>query len=213
VRPVNQDAYAIHRGQKGTVAVVCDGVSTTPDAGLAAEAACRAAIKCLTDGLATAPADQLVAQAVAAAQDAVRTVEGSTTIVIGLVQDQDVVVANVGDSRAYWIGGDGDHLMLSTDDSGRPHEITAWLGPDGDPVRPHVRRHQPDRPGRLVLCSDGLWNYADDPPAVARILSDAGPGSPAEAARALLQSALDAGGADNVTVVVLDHRGGEDGNC
>ena len=80
-------------------------------------------------------------------------------------------------------------------------------------MRPHVRCYQPERPGRLVLCSDGLWNYAEEPPAVARILSGAGPGSPAEAARVLLQSALDAGGADNVTVAVLDHQGGDHGSC
>ena len=54
--------------------------------------------------------------------------------------------------------------------------------------------------GRLLLCTDGLTSEVDDPD-VATLL---GSGSVDEAADALVAAALDAGGSDNVTVVVVD---------
>jgi serine/threonine protein phosphatase PrpC len=57
-----------------------------------------------------------------------------------------------------------------------------------------------DGPGSLLLCSDGLWNYLPDAGDIARFCS----GDDAKAAaRALTQYALDAGGQDNITVVIV----------
>ena len=56
-----------------------------------------------------------------------------------------------------------------------------------------------------MLCSDGLWNYADEPAALARAFTDAGKDA-ADAAgicRALVAFANAAGGSDNITVGVL----------
>ena len=56
---------------------------------------------------------------------------------------------------------------------------------------------------RLLLCSDGLTDGVDDD-AIAAVLGKAQPS--AEVAQTLLQCALDAGGRDNITVVVATFR-------
>lgn len=208
VRPRNEDAYAVSAGEGGVAAVVCDGVATTDDAGHAADAAARSALETLVDGMGhETDWSALAARAVLVAQEAVRHDIGSTTIALGLVRPGEVVTANVGDSRVYWLGDDGHHAQLSVDDSGQPHEITAWLGPDAEPVIPHVARLVPVGNGFLVLCSDGLWNYADAPDTLAALLPQAQPREPAAVARGLLRSALAADGTDNVTVAVIAHQG------
>jgi serine/threonine protein phosphatase PrpC len=210
VRTRNEDAYAVSAGDSGLAAVVCDGVSTTEDSAYTADAAARSALEALVAGMGSGDDwGAVAASAVLVAQEAVRHDNGSTTIALGLVRPGEVVVANVGDSRVYWLGEDGQHRQLSVDDSGRPHEITAWLGPDAEPVVPHVTRLVPVGNGLLVLCSDGLWNYADAPDTLAALLPDAEPRDPAAVARGLLRSALAAEGADNVTVAVIAHQGSQ----
>jgi serine/threonine protein phosphatase PrpC len=213
VRSRNEDAYAVSAGDSGLAAVVCDGVATTDDSAHAADAAARSALEALVAGMSSDDDwGALATSAVLVAQEAVRLDTGSTTIALGLVRPGEVVVANVGDSRAYWLGDDGHHAQLSVDDSGRPHEITAWLGPDAEPVVPHVARLVPVGNGLLVLCSDGLWNYADAPDTLAALLPGPERREPAAVARGLLQSALAAEGADNVTVAVIAHQGPDHAN-
>ncbi len=211
VRSVNEDAYSIHAGNDALIAVVCDGVSTTAASGWTAEAVCRSVMDHLVAGVDTADWMDLAGSAVSAGQEAARSQEGSTTVALGVMGRAGVVVANVGDSRAYWLGSDGEHRQLSVDDSERPHEITAWLGPDADPVVPHLERISPSSPGLLVLCSDGLWNYADAASSVAALLPRPGHWRAGPAARRMVAAALSAGGGDNVTVAVLEHPGGNDG--
>ncbi len=57
--------------------------------------------------------------------------------------------------------------------------------------------------GLLLLCSDGLWNYFDDPDQLSEVATAVRPDRPIEIARHLTQAALDAGGQDNVTVAAL----------
>jgi serine/threonine protein phosphatase PrpC len=225
----NDDFYAIEALEGRLLAVVCDGVASTDEAGPAAAAAAQAALDRLS---ASAPAttdwSALAQEAVARAQEAVLPAagpaadgDGSTTLALALVQPGEIVVANVGDSRAYWIGDDGRNLLLSVDDSwqnfataagfpesvardpSRMHEITAWLGPDAELVAPHVVRHSPDGGGLVVLCSDGLWNYVEAPDSLGDLVGTSVDRHPAGVARHLVQAAIDAGGADNVTVAVL----------
>jgi serine/threonine protein phosphatase PrpC len=59
--------------------------------------------------------------------------------------------------------------------------------------------------GRLVLCSDGLWNYTPQAAEIAALLDALPPETaPIAAARSLADAALAAGGHDNITVAVLD---------
>jgi serine/threonine protein phosphatase PrpC len=227
----NDDSYAIDTVGEVLLAVVCDGVATTDEAGPAAAAAARAALACLLAGVSDPTGWTSLAQdAVAAAQEAVQlapgpslATDGSTTLALGLLRTGEIVVANVGDSRAYWIGDDGQNALLSVDDSwenfaaaagypeaevrnpSRQHEITAWLGPDAGLLDPHVARHCPAGGGLLVLCSDGLWNYAGSPESLATLVEASRDRRPGGVARDLAQAAIDAGGADNVTVAVLAH--------
>ena len=55
-----------------------------------------------------------------------------------------------------------------------------------------------DGPGVLLVCTDGLWNYLPEADDIARICGGYGA---AEAAGALVDYALSAGGQDNITVV------------
>jgi serine/threonine protein phosphatase PrpC len=163
--------------------------------------------------------------------------EGSTTIVAALARAGQVVVGNVGDSRAYWVGRNSSSVLLSTDDtwarealengipgdavrvSPRAHEITGWLGPDVQDVDPHIIEFQPSDNGVIVACSDGLWNYAESPDSIAVLVGASNDAAPVGIARHLVQFALEAGGGDNVTVAVADtstsgkdNRIGEEGN-
>jgi serine/threonine protein phosphatase PrpC len=230
-RNLNEDYYAVEALNGLLLAVVCDGVATTEDAGMAAAAAARAALDRLMAGVqATPDLCELAHEAIAAAQDALAPAawptlpQGSTTITLAVVHAGEIVVANVGDSRAYWLDDDGGNLLLSVDDSwenlavaagwpesvardpSRRHELTAWLGPDADPVAPHVIRHRPDAGGLLVLCSDGLWNYTERPDSLGELAGQSPDRRPAGVARHLVQAAIEAGGADNVTVAVLAHQ-------
>jgi PPM family protein phosphatase len=225
----NEDAMALGRAPGGTrAAVVCDGVSTSYTPELASRAAADAALDVL---LTTAgPAEGRIRAAVAAAGSAVAALQRdrggrtpSCTLVCALVTgDGEVTVGWVGDSRAYWLAGSGAARLLTTDhswavqmvaagvlDEGaamrhpRAHAITRWLGATGT-TEPEVVTLRPAGPGLLLLCTDGLWNYLPDPADLADVaLPAVAAGGPLVAADTLTTLALDAGGRDNITVVVI----------
>ncbi|MFJ2112946.1 PP2C family serine/threonine-protein phosphatase [Streptomyces sp. NPDC087850] len=146
------------------------------------------------------------------------------TIVSAVVASGLLVVGWIGDSRAYWIPDDrgGPPARLTEDDSWaaqmvaaglmneaeayadeRAHAITGWLGADAYELEPHTASFKPDRPGVVVVCTDGLWNYAEGGDEMARALPTDAALRPLHAARVLVGHALDGGGHDNVTVAVL----------
>ena len=127
-------------------------------------------------------------------------------------------IAHVGDSRAYLLR-DGefsqlteDHTLvermvregkLQRDEAARHPQrsiITRALGVESD-VEVDLSTFEVTEGDRVLLCSDGLSSMVNDA-AIESILRDA---TGAEgAADGLVQAALEAGGEDNVTVVVLD---------
>jgi serine/threonine protein phosphatase PrpC len=150
-------------------------------------------------------------------------VDPSCTLVSALRRGDEVVVGWVGDSRAYWLDAE-DTRQLTVDDSlaeegiargmltpeqaaASPvlHTITHWVGPDSPARPPRLATLTHDRPGRLLLCTDGLWNYMPTIPEL-RELVDALPdgASPAAVARALADVAVARGGKDNITVAVIE---------
>ena len=171
------------------VAIVCDGVSSAASAADASSAATEAAGAVLVASLDDPDADGTVPMrtAMTAAQDAVLGVPWTRTRRRGAPactflgarwNGRDITVGAVGDCRAYWID-DGGVEQLTVDDSwvqeqvaiGQlseaemdrhpyAHAITRWLGEDAPGGAPRVTTFTPPAPGRLVLCSDGLWNYA-----------------------------------------------------
>ncbi|MFE1348138.1 protein phosphatase 2C domain-containing protein [Streptomyces sp. NPDC058757] len=145
------------------------------------------------------------------------------TIVGSVVTDGLLVVGWVGDSRAYWVPDDrtAPAARLTEDDSWaaqmvkaglmneaqayadeRAHAITGWLGADAYELEPHTAAFKPDRPGVVVVCTDGLWNYAEAAESMAGALPADAALRPLHAARVLVGHALDGGGHDNITVAL-----------
>ncbi|MET9378921.1 PP2C family serine/threonine-protein phosphatase [Streptomyces sp. NPDC002992] len=146
------------------------------------------------------------------------------TIVGAVVADGLLIVGWVGDSRAYWVPDDrtSPPARLTQDDSWaaqmvaaglmneaeayadeRAHAITGWLGADAYELEPHTAAFKPDRPGVVVVCTDGLWNYAEAAEDMARVVPPDAAGRLLHGAQVLVGHALDGGGHDNVTVALL----------
>jgi len=147
-----------------------------------------------------------------------------TTVTAAVIHENEVTVANVGDSRTYQIR-DGQIVQISRDhtwvaeqekagiitaEEARSHPnrnvVTRTLG-GGASVKVDVFPPQPMRPGDVVLlCTDGLSGVVTDPE-MAVIVSQS-PNS-ATAARKLVDLTLSRGAPDNVTAVVLARAGPE----
>ncbi|MGW6023924.1 protein phosphatase 2C domain-containing protein [Streptomyces sp. NPDC055099] len=149
------------------------------------------------------------------------------TLVGSIVAGGLLVVGWVGDSRAYWVPDDrsGPTARLTEDDSWaaqmvaaglmneaeayadeRAHAITGWLGADAYELEPHTASFKPDRAGVVVVCTDGLWNYAEAVEDMARAVPVDSAERPLHSAQVLVGHALDGGGHDNVTVAILPFR-------
>ncbi|MGO9973553.1 MAG: PP2C family protein-serine/threonine phosphatase [Solirubrobacteraceae bacterium] len=230
----NEDAYELGSRDGRVIAVVCDGVSNSSDPELASVAAAAATLQALTPALeGPAPDDgdarRLLSDAVAQAQLAVAKVgQGgsqapATTLVAAIVAADLVAVANVGDSRAYWLAENGPQSsrQLSVDDSCAQraiasgadpaqayqaqdaHTLTSWLGADADDVVPTINVVASPGPGAVVLCSDGLWNHFPDTEQLSDLLVGDGDRRPIAAVRRMVAAAVAAGGEDNITAIVI----------
>jgi serine/threonine protein phosphatase PrpC len=87
--------------------------------------------------------------------------------------------------------------------SPQAHVITRWLGADMSDPEPHVEQFSPVGHGVLLLCSDGLWNYRPEAAELASMAMPAALTRPLDAASYLAKFALDSGGLDNITVVLV----------
>jgi len=134
---------------------------------------------------------------------------------------RDLLVVHVGDSRAYLFRAGRlerltrDHTYaqllvdageLSPDEANLSryrHVLTNALGGSEEEVHVDMDLFPLEDGDRLMLCSDGLTDGVDDD-AIAAALGAAQPS--ADVAQKLLQCALDAGGRDNITVIVATFR-------
>jgi serine/threonine protein phosphatase PrpC len=230
----NEDSFFLEVSDGGVAAVICDGISSASAGNAAARDAAKTAGEVLAAAVADPERDGTAAMtnAIQAAGGAVELVPWTTrtgrvdpscTLVSALRRGDEVVIGWVGDSRAYWLDAE-DTRQLTIDDSlaeegiargmltpeqaaASPvlHTITHWVGPDAPARPPRLATLTPDRPGRLLLCTDGLWNYMPTIPEL-RELVDALPdgASPAALARALADVALARGGKDNITLAVIE---------
>ncbi len=230
----NEDAMALWASDDRAVLVVCDGVSTSVDSDVAAMAAAEKARDALvefmssgdvTDDDATAKAlvdaTAQANQAVIATTAPESTNAASATFATGLVAGDRVHYANLGDSRVYFLGAT-QRLLLSLDDSmaqafiaegmpreeaealPRAHAITKWLGRDSLDIVPRTGVLQVPEPGWLVVCTDGLWNYASSPDELAAQLTTAtvDTDDPVAVAQRLVDWANAQGGHDNISVAL-----------
>lgn len=227
--PTNQDALclAVRPDQPpSAVLAVADGVSTTSGSEAASLAAAETAVSTLVAARRAGDSPSAALhRTFAAAQSAVLATQdeaAACTLITALVEDGVITVGNVGDSRAYWVGDDGTARLLSTDDSlaqarimlgmtrddaeqsAQAHAITKWLGGNSADVTPSIESTDIPGAGWLVLCSDGLWNYASEPAALGALVTDrvATVTDAASLAEALVDWANAQGGKDNITVAV-----------
>lgn len=144
-----------------------------------------------------------------------------TTLTAARSLGRDLVITHVGDSRAYLLRRGGllrltrDHTFaqllvdsgqLAPDDlakSSYRHVLTNALGGSHADVQVDTDRLELEDGDRLLLCSDGLTDLVDDA-SIARILIETTRSS--DACERLVQRALDAGGRDNVTVIVAAYQ-------
>lgn len=139
-----------------------------------------------------------------------------TTLTMAASLGADLVIAHVGDSRAY-LAREGKLLKLTrdhtvaqemADEAMMPveemparfrHVLTHAIGIPETGSDPEIGRFQLAHGDRLLLCTDGLSDMADDA-AIAEELEHAEAAT--DASKALVDLALKGGGKDNVTVVV-----------
>ncbi len=232
LRANNEDSYVYWEpdssddfARKGRLAVIADGMGGYEGG----QEASRLAVETLRyvyehkfDG---SPQATLVAGMIEAHQTIQRyaiehpqfTGMGTTCTALSIV-GRELSFAHIGDSRLYLIREGSisrltrDHsyvsrlvesgIVRSEDAESHPHRhiLTAALG-SGSEVVPHT----PDQPVPLnegdvvVLCTDGLWSIVGE----AELARIAPSEPPMEACQQLVDLALERGGPDNVTVLVL----------
>ncbi|MBS0480933.1 MAG: bifunctional protein-serine/threonine kinase/phosphatase [Proteobacteria bacterium] len=215
-RAENQDFGAVHTGtaleqtRHGIIAAVADGVSGGKAGRAAAELAVRALIEgfyAMPDTLGPARAMQVPLAAYnrwlhSQGRGEIMTNSASTFTAFAL-RGRRAHLVHVGDSRAWRFSG--GRLTCLTTDHVRPepdlsHVLIRALG-----IEPELRLDHGDlelaEHDRLLLTSDGVHAVLN-PAKIAAIL---GENASAEAtAERLVEAAIDAGGKDNATALVLD---------
>jgi serine/threonine protein phosphatase PrpC len=216
-RQGNEDNYFV----RAPLFVVADGMGGAQAGEVASEMAVESFDGGLPDGT---PADGLVR----VIEDANRRIHDrsrteaqragmGTTVTAAYVGEQEVTIAHVGDSRAYVLR-DGeltrltrDHSLVGelvargklTEEQAETHPqrsvITRALGPEPE-VQVDVQVYQARAGDLFMVCSDGLTSMVAEM-RVREILDAAG--SLDDAGRELIAAANDAGGRDNITVILF----------
>lgn len=225
VREVNEDAHLA----APPVFLVADGMGGHEGGDVASAIVVEEFARLAETAFDASSAVGAVAEAIEASQRRIeqhaagrvgRAAPGTTVAAVLVVDGDDPawLVVNLGDSRVYRMHG-GELVQVSRDhslvqdliDSGDLTEAEAAEHPDrhvitralGGPgfTEPDLFWLALDEVDRLLVCTDGIAGLIDDG-AIERIL--ASEPDPAAAAHALVAAALDAGGEDNATVVLVD---------
>ena len=167
-----------------------------------------------------------IAEANQAVMEKARTdidLEGmGTTVVVATVQDRELCVANVGDSRLYVLGADMEQIT-------KDHSYVQEMVRRGE-ISPEVARIHPDRNiitravgggrevevdffevelkdgDRILMCSDGLTDMLEDEE-IFEIIKEKQ--KIEDAVEELIEAANDYGGNDNITVILTEPFSGE----
>jgi PPM family protein phosphatase len=216
---------------RGPVFAVADGLGGHA----AGEIASRVAVECVLDTWNAdggSDAGKVLRAAVRKANTAVidasrqtgRRGMGTTLTTLAITQ-REVVIAHVGDTRAYRVRTDScvqltsDHsrvgemlrMKLITADQAARHparsQLTRSLGSDVL-VQIDLLRDRIETGDAFVLCSDGLWDEVGNRD-ISLIVAELAPEGPRAIAKRLVDTAIERGSGDNVTamVVQLDDSG------
>jgi PPM family protein phosphatase len=144
-----------------------------------------------------------------------------TTLTMAYSVANDLYIVHAGDSRAYLFRDGGldqltsDHTvvqamvdagMISAEEARhhrRRHVVTNVLGGPSEGVSAEIHKIEVRHGDVFLFCSDGLNEPVPDAEIAAVLAEQA---DPRDAARSLLQRALDGGGPDNITVVVARYQ-------
>lgn len=209
--------------RRGQLVVLADGVGGLPGGDLASQYAVSTILSSYYDETYAEedPAKRL-ARAIAEANSVIydegqsRTPPSimATTVVAAVVRDRDLIIGSVGDSPAYLLRDDEvrqltqDHNLENLqraageeppDDSAAGHKLVRALG-HNERVKVDVITGRVRHGDCVILCSDGLTRYADPDEigaTVAEMPID-------DAVVALVDAANERGGADNISVVVIE---------
>ena len=152
----------------------------------------------------------------AASSDA--SLEGmGTTLVSALEVGEEILIASVGDSRAYVY--ESGQLIVITEDQTWVHEVGRRLGIDEESLKTHPMRHvltmaigvssqlrihtyalQPRSGTQILMCSDGLHGVIGEETIASVLSSDIDLESKC---KSLIEAARAAGGPDNITTVLV----------
>ena len=232
-RESNQDAFFIRKlSDDVALLVLCDGMGGVNGGNVASETAVQRISGQLSRGYREELGDlsvrALAVSAVSVANAIIRdkarkdtSLEGmGTTVEAVIVRDDTVYIAHVGDSSVFLLTENGmeklttDHTrvqqLLSMGEitpaealnHPQRHWLTRAVGVENN-VNPDFLTASLEKGEALLLCSDGLTNEVELSE-IRRILWEAlSRGAVQEGAEALVEEAKRLGGADNITVVVV----------
>lgn len=144
---------------------------------------------------------------------------GGTTITAVLIVGEQMTIAHVGDSRVYAVSQEGHLEALTRDHSlvqrlqelGQISPEEAAVHPQrnvlyralgqGEVFEPELISTTVPSASKLLVCSDGLWNVVDNQKIGAIITSSL---TPQAACQELVEAANDAGGPDNISVILVE---------
>ncbi|WP_274361546.1 Stp1/IreP family PP2C-type Ser/Thr phosphatase [Paenibacillus thermotolerans] len=232
VRSVNEDRAVVRNGLGGlTFAVVADGMGGHQ----AGDTASQITVEILQQELEKLCAEGNLEECAGHLREAIRQANAKvfeiasskehyrgmgTTVTAALADAEHLLIGHIGDSRAYLVNGEDarqlteDHtLVYELLKSGqitpeeaqlhpRRHVVTRALGTDAE-VEIDIEKLSWHSGDTLVICSDGLSNLVDLEDMIRTLRTDA---PLQEKADLLVQLALDAGGDDNITVVLLNNE-------
>lgn len=201
-----------------------DLLAATRPAGLGTPASVAAAMAQAMEQAATQANAAVIANT---AEDS--TNAAACTFSAAVLDRHRIYFGNVGDSRVYWIpdpGSTDQPIQLSVDDSVAAarmemgvsrdqaengpgaHAITKWLGRDSPDITPMTASLAVATPGWLLVCSDGLWNYASEASALQALVAEFSQvdANPLPLAVRLVAWANEQGGRDNIGVALARHQ-------
>lgn len=232
VRKNNEDSVCLFQSAKGVdVAVLADGMGGHQAGEVASKTAVRIIqekLSALTAAMSTKERQQRAFDAAKAANDEVykmatqnKKYQGmGTTLISAVLGREEIVLAHVGDSRAYLLHNNGlyqvteDHSLVNvlrqhgeiTEEEAKVHPqrnvIVRSVGTN-ETVEPDIIVTPWYRGDILLLCSDGLSDLVETDE-IGTILTS--PLSLKQQADRLLQLALDAGGTDNISIALVKHN-------
>jgi serine/threonine protein phosphatase PrpC len=231
VRLVNEDRSAIQLELNGlSLAIVADGMGGHQAGDVASAMAIekiQASLQTIRSDMSIDECKKKLRQAIEKANEIIYDFAShrenyhgmGTTVVVTIASQELLLIGHIGDSRAYKINDES--IVQLTEDHSLVNELVKSGQITAEEASQHPRRNvvlralgtepgievdiyeYPWQPGEIVLlCTDGLSGLLEDTTIWNIVKAET---NLEAAAQMLIHNALDAGGDDNVTVILLKH--------